>query len=189
MQGSGEATRQRIVEAATELFYRLGYARASVDLIAHNAGLTKRTLYYHFRSKDDLLASVFELQRGLSLKRINAWSDDLPGDATTLLDSLFADLTNWTSQPRWAGAGFTRIVMELANLPGHPAHAIARRHKAEIEAWLANQLAEREVADTVCKARQIMLLLEGCLSLLLIHDNKAYAEMAATAARTLVKQG
>jgi hypothetical protein len=62
-------------------------------------------------------------------------------------------------------------------------------HNAEVEAWLANQLAAREVTDTVGKARQIRLLLEGCLSLLLIHGNKAYAEMAATATNLLVEHG
>lgn len=188
MRGSAEVTRQRIVQAAYELFHRQGYARSSVDVIARKSGLTKRTLYYHFRSKDDLLASVIELQRGQALKRIHDWSDDLSGDTNALLDRLFADLAAWASQPRWAGAGFTRVVMELADLPGHPARAIARHHKIEVEAWLADQLAIREVVDALGKARQIMLLLEGCLSLLLIHGNKAYADTAATAAKLLVKR-
>jgi len=52
------ATRKRMLEAAYELFYRHGYARVSVDQIGDRAGVTKRTLYDHFRSKDELLAAV-----------------------------------------------------------------------------------------------------------------------------------
>lgn len=187
MRSSAEVTRQRIVQAAYELFHRQGYARSSVDVIARKSGLTKRTLYHHFRSKDDLLASVIELQRRQALKRIPDWSDDLSGDANALLDRLFADLAFWADRPRGTGTGFTRVAMELADLPGHPARIIARHHKMEVEAWLAGQLAAREVTDALGKARQIMLLLEGCLSLLLIHGSKAYADMAATAAKLLVK--
>ncbi len=137
-----------------------GDTRVSVNLIDDDSGPTKRIPCHHFRSKDDLLSSVFEHQRGLSLKCVNAWSNDLFGEAAALLDSLFADLAAWASQPRRAGAGFTRIVMERAELPGHPARTIARHHKSEVEASLAHQLAARELADAVGKTRQIMLLLE-----------------------------
>ena len=187
MRGSTQATKERIVQSAYELFCRRGYARASVDVIAQKSGLTKRTLYYHFRSKDDLLASVFELHRGLALKRLADWADTLSGDVDRLLDGLFTDLASWASQPRWTGAGFTRVVMELADLPGHPARAIARLHKAEIEAWIATQLAEHGIPDSAGRAQQVMLLLEGCLSLLLIHGNKGCTDAATAAARQLVR--
>lgn len=49
-------------------------------MIAQKSGLTKCTLYYYFRSKDDLLAGVFELHRGLALKRIIDWFGTLSGD-------------------------------------------------------------------------------------------------------------
>ena len=50
-------TRDRIVAAASRLFYGHGIRAVSVDDVAARAGLTKRTLYYHFRSKDDLIAA------------------------------------------------------------------------------------------------------------------------------------
>src|SRR5947207_14619309 len=59
------ATRGRILDAAYALFYRHGYARIGVDAIAAKANVTKRTLDDHFRSKDALLAAVFELHHGL----------------------------------------------------------------------------------------------------------------------------
>ena len=53
------------------------------------------------------------------------------------MEVLFSELAKWSTKPGWTGAGFTRLVMELADLPGHPARAVAHRHKAAMEAWWA----------------------------------------------------
>ena len=60
MRKRSEDVRRRIVDAAYESFWRLGFRRSTVDLIAARAGLTKRTVYGYFRSKDDLLAAVLQ---------------------------------------------------------------------------------------------------------------------------------
>jgi AcrR family transcriptional regulator len=187
MPRSAAGTRRRIIDAAYELFYRKGFARVGVDAIAAEAGVTKRTLYAHFDSKDRLLGAVLEHQHDLALERIRTWSARLSGGTDAMLTALFTDLASWAARPRWSGAGFTRLVMELADLPGHPARAIARRHKAAIESWLAQELARRHVRRAEQRARQIMLLLEGCQVLMLIQGDKRYAEAAAQAAVRLVR--
>ena len=53
-------TRKTIVDAAVRLFYAEGIRRVSVDAVAEKAGVTKRTLYYHFRSNADLIATYLE---------------------------------------------------------------------------------------------------------------------------------
>lgn len=186
MGRNAETTRRRIIDAAYELFYRKGFARVGVDAVAAQAGVTKRTLYAHFDSKDRLLAAMLETHHGLALERIRRWSERLSGDADAMLAALFAELANWAAKPRWSAAGFTRLVMELADLPGHPARAMARRHKVAIESWLTDELARRHVANAAVRARQVMLLLEGCQVLMLIHGDKRYAEAAAQAAMRLV---
>jgi AcrR family transcriptional regulator len=186
MGRKAEATRRRIIDAAYELFYRKGFARVGVDAVAAQAGVTKRTLYAHFDSKDLLLAAVLEAHHGLALERIRRWSDRLSGSADVMVKALFAELAIWASKPRWSSAGFTRLVVELADLPGHPARAIARRHKAAVESWLTDELVRRRVAAAELRARQIVLLLEGCQVLMLIHGDKRYAEAAAQAAMRLV---
>ena len=186
MPRSSTDTRERILQAAYELFYAKGFARVGVDAVAEKAGLTKRTLYYHFKSKDDLLAAVLEHRGELALERIGRWAAALKGDAEAFVAALFRELSRWASKPGWEGAGFTRVAMELADLPGHPARAIARRHKAAVEAWLARELAARKVRQSARAAREIALLLEGCVALMLIHGSADYAAAAAGAARRLV---
>jgi AcrR family transcriptional regulator len=184
---SSEATRTRILDAAYGLFRRRGYTRVSMDEIAAATAVTKRTLYYHFRSKDELLAAVLETQHRLALAAFRTFGDSLGGSPEAIVDTLFRDLAAWADKPRWAGSGFTRLVVELADLPGHPARVIARRHKAMLEAHLAELLARANVASPRETAREIWLLSEGAISLMLVHRDRSYAAAAALAAKKLLR--
>jgi AcrR family transcriptional regulator len=186
MTKSADTTKERILQAAYELFYQKGFARVGVDLIAEKAGVTKRTLYNHFKSKDHLLADVVRFHHELALTRIQRWGNKLADELHPMLDSLFSQLADWAAKPRWAGTGFTRIVMELADLPGHPARAIASGHKTAVEKWLASEFAARKVVSPDQCARRVALLIEGCMTLMLIHGDRHYAQAAAEAAKLLV---
>jgi len=177
-------TRDRILSAAYGLFYAKGYARVGVDSIAAAAGVTKRTLYNHFDSKDALLTAVLERQHVQALARIQEWGAGASHAAAPaeFLHAVFAALAAWAAKPRWQGSGFTRLTMELADLPGHPARTAASAHKQAVEAWLAYEVSRRGARDPEELARQTMVLLEGCLSLILIHGDTEYAAAAARAA-------
>jgi AcrR family transcriptional regulator len=181
-------TRRRILDSAYELFYRKGYSRVGVDEIAAFAGITKRSLYYHFESKDELLAAVLDLHHELAMARIRKYEHRYCGEPEEILGILFSELAKWTARPGFAGAGFTRIVMELADLPGHPAHAVARRHKAAVESWYAEVFSKAKVVSPTEVARQVALLVEGATALIFIHGDRRYAEAAAHAARQLVRK-
>jgi AcrR family transcriptional regulator len=184
-----EEVQTRIVEAAYESFWRLGFRRSSVDSIAARAGLTKRTVYAYFRSKDDLLAAVLQRYEELAAERLKHIGDRMPADRTGLVDSFFAQLSGWASAtPRWSGSGVTRLVVELADLPGHPARAIARRAKAKTESWLAERLVRARVTDAPQRAQEIMLLVEGAMALTLIHGGRDYIDAAARVAQQLVRR-
>jgi AcrR family transcriptional regulator len=180
-------TRKRIIEAAYRMFYRDGFFRSGVDAIAEAAHVTKRTLYYHFDSKDSLLAAVLANQNDLALARIRRWTEKARGKPAEIVAILFAELEAWAKQPGWTGTGFTRVAMELADMPGHPARLAASRHKAAVEQWLISQFAEKQVHKPAVLARQVVLLIEGCQSLALIHGDMSYIKAAGETARYLIK--
>jgi AcrR family transcriptional regulator len=186
---SGEKTRARILDIAYAQFRRRGYTRVSMDEIAAAASVTKRTLYYHFESKDQLLAAVLETQHHLALAAFRTFGDRLGGSPEQIIDTLFRDLAVWSDKPRWAGSGFTRLVIELADLPGHPARAIARRHKTLLEAHLAELFARAGVESPRERAREVWLLSEGAISLILVNRDRSYAAAAAEAAKKLLRLG
>jgi AcrR family transcriptional regulator len=186
MPRSATQTKQRILDAAYGLFWRQGFLRVSMDQIAERANLTKRTLYQHYRSKDDLIAATLAHSSELAIERLEAFR--LPANRNAMIDSLFGQIANWATTPRWSGAGFTRVVVELADLRGHPARALARRHKAAVEAWLAALLMKARVSAPRKRAREVALLMEGAMMLMLIHGDRSYAEAAAQAAKRLVRK-
>ena len=181
-----EKTRQRILDSAYELFYRRGYNRVGVDEIAAAARVTKRTLYYHFESKDALLAAALRRHHEFALARIRKHQDRYPDNAGDIVSVLFDELKKWSKKPGWAGAGFTRISWELADLPGHPARAISRHHKQTVEDWYCEVLSRANVPEPRHRARELALLVEGTVALILIYGDHSYADTAARVAKQLL---
>jgi AcrR family transcriptional regulator len=184
---STDGTRQAIVDAAYYLFRQRGFARVSLDDIALGATVTKRTLYNHFTSKDALLGAVLEGQSALAFQAFQSFGKAFSGTPEEIVDELFAELVTWSAKPRWAGSGFTRLAIELADLPGHPARTIARRHKAALEEHLAELLEGAGLEHAVDRSREIYLLVEGAMSLMLIHNDATYVTTAADAAKRLLR--
>jgi AcrR family transcriptional regulator len=187
MPRSSQKTRLRIIDAAYRLFRRRGFARVSMDDIAAEAAVTKRTLYHRFESKDALLGEVLDVQHELALAAFRTFGDRMAGSPEQIVASMFEQLAVWSDKPRWAGSGFTRLVVELADLPGHPARVVARRHKALLEQHLARMLESAGVAGAVDLAREIWLLSEGAISSMLVHSDRRYAAAAGRAALTLLR--
>ncbi|WP_449062750.1 ScbR family autoregulator-binding transcription factor [Planomonospora algeriensis] len=65
-QARAVATRQRILQAAAEVFEEYGYAAATMALIFERAGMTKGALYFHFTSKEDLAKAVVQTDQMLA---------------------------------------------------------------------------------------------------------------------------
>jgi AcrR family transcriptional regulator len=180
------STRERIVAAANRLFYRDGIGRVSVDAVAEEAGLTKRSLYYHFKSKDDLIAAYLDYRDLPNLKAFQHWFEAAEGDIADRIRAIFSELAEAAAHPKWKGCGFLRTAAELVNLPGHPAIRAGATHKKKVEAWLAACLAESGVANAEALARQIRLLLDGAFAVAMLHRDPSYFESAGAAAHALV---
>jgi len=180
-------TRDAIVKAATSLFYSQGIRAVSVDAIADKAGLTKRSLYYHFRSKDDLIAAYLQSRDQPNLEAFEKWYAEADGDPGARVRSLFAHLADSARGPKWRGCGFLRTAAELVALPGHPAIKSANQHKARFEQWLGDRLAAENVSEAGVVARQIRLLMDGAFSVVLLNRDPSYMELAGDAAQALVR--
>ncbi|ENN85132.1 transcriptional regulator, TetR family [Rhizobium freirei PRF 81] len=187
MKDGAQPTRERILQAAGKLFHRDGIRAISVDAIAEKAGVTKRTLYYHFRSKDDLIAAHLQARDEPNLTLFKRWFDEAEGDIAAKVAGIFRHLAQSARDAKWKGCGFLRTSVELINLPGHPALVAARAHKKRIEDWLSSLFAEAGAGDDALPlARRIMLLLDGSFAVVLLHRDPSYMETAADAAAQLI---
>lgn len=189
MPRNAAKTRKKIVDAAIRLFYAEGIRRVSVDAVAEKAGVTKRTLYYHFRSKDDLIATYLESRDQPNLKMFQRWFAETDGLLAAKVEAIFVNLARSSRHPKWKGCGFLRTAAELANMPGHPAVKAGSAHKKRVEDWLAEQIASAGLSNAADTARQIVLLMDGAFSLMLVHRDPAYIEAAGRAAASLLNKG
>jgi AcrR family transcriptional regulator len=179
-------TAQRIVAAASKLFYAEGIRSVSVDAVAAQAGVTKRTLYYHFKSKDDLVAAYLSGRDQPNIALFQRWFAETGGDLADKTRGIFRHLAQSARHPKWKGCGFLRTTAELANLPGHPAIKIGAAHKKKFERWMQDCFEGEGFSGAALLARQMTLLLDGCFAVSLLHRDPSYMETAGDTAHALV---
>jgi AcrR family transcriptional regulator len=187
MARSGTSTRERIISAASALFYNDGIRGVSVDAVAAKAGLTKRTLYYHFKSKGDLVAAYLAARDQPNLALFKQWFAEAGDGLPEKIERIFHNLARSARHPKWKGCGFLRTSAELANMPGHPAIKIGAAHKKKFEQWLCDVFEADGIGDASTLARQILPLLDGSFAVVLLHRDPSYMETAGKAAYSLTQ--
>ncbi|MDH7795124.1 MULTISPECIES: TetR/AcrR family transcriptional regulator [unclassified Beijerinckia] len=183
---SQSSTRGKIIAAAEKLFYAEGIGRVSVDAVAEKAGVTKRTLYYHFTSKDELIEAYLTARDQPNLVLFQRWFEAADGSLADKTKAIFLHLAHAARHPRWQGCGFLRTSVELVAMPGHPALKIGAAHKKKFEAWMAATFATAGIGPAEPLAQQVLLLLDGAFAVTLLQRDPAYMEAAGDAARSLV---
>jgi AcrR family transcriptional regulator len=168
---------ERILDTTDRLFYRQGIRIIGVDTIAAEIGISKRTLYNYFPSKDDLIVAFLSRR----LRPIEA-SDGPPAEQI-LAD--FDRLERAMRKEGYRGCPFMNAVAELAD-PTHAAHKIAVAHKEKRRTLFRNLLKELHVADPDTLAIQLMILGEGAVAQAMVHGDPKMARAAREAARVLL---
>jgi len=171
------AMQERILETADRLFYRQGIRVIGVDTIAAEIGISKRTLYNYFPSKDDLIVAYLSRR----LRPIEA--SDLP-PAQQILDD-FDRLERAMKHNEYRGCPFMNAVAELAD-PTHAAHRIAVSHKEKRWTLFRNLLNQLGLDDPESLATQLMILGEGAVAQALVHGDPKMARSAREAACVLL---
>ena len=144
-QARSEATRQKILDAATDVFGEVGFAAAGLGEVIERAGMTKGALYHHFDSKDALATAIIE--QGTNLTRDafrQVCESSSPALENTIhgvfvvTDLLVSDKTARTTE---------QLTRGLAQAPK------ATSAKASIPPWSANQ-SSTQCSGPSCSPRQ-----------------------------------
>ncbi|SBU95005.1 transcriptional regulator, TetR family [Streptomyces sp. MnatMP-M77] len=171
---------RRALGAAERLFYDRGIHAVGVDLIAAEAGVTKKTLYDRFGSKEQIvveyLADRDERWRAFLAERLDAAP---PAPRARILAVLDASRT-WMAENGSKGCGMVNAHAEISD-PSHPAHAVItgqKRWMLDLFARLAREVEGLgpDAADRL--GRTLMLLHEGAL---VAHGLKVFPDPLAHA--------
>jgi len=177
--------RDRILAAASELFYREGVQNVGIDRIIAESGVAKMSLYNHFKSKDALIAAWLEQQddswRNCFLARVEALAT-APGDR---LLAIFDVLKEWFEEPNFRGCAFINSAVELVH-SDHPGYQVALAHNQATHAFVLRLVHAAQLSNPEALAQQIILLMEGAIVVAMIQRNAEVALQAKQAATTLI---
>lgn len=154
--------RERILAAASDLFYREGLHAISVDTIAAAANTNKMTLYRHFRSKDDLIAAYL---RKLAEEGLLIWKDieaRHPNDPKGHLLEWIECTGPATVLPFNRGCAFINALAELPDST-HPGRHVIDEYKAQYRVLILDTCRAAKLTEPELLADELHLLFEGAV--------------------------
>jgi len=184
--GPKSRVRDRIMQTASDLFYRRGIRAVGVDTIANEAGTNKMSFYRSFASKDELVA---EYLRGEEREGWLWWDDTVAahaGDPRAQVESLFDVLVQTKCQDDSRGCALANAAVEITE-PNHPARPVVEKYKAEMRRRFRQLAHEMGARDADALGDALMLLWEGSyLTRLTFPGQHGPVQGAAKAARALI---
>lgn len=165
------SVRERLLNAAGELFYNYGINATGIDMITAKAGVAKMSLYNNFTSKADLVAAFIEMrnQEWLDLYAIRLKTADTAAKRILAIFDAYTDHAEFSYENGFRGCGLLNAAAELS--VGDQARLAIRCHKEQIEQFLIDHLREYQTENAVkltehqitSTAEHLAFLLEGAI--------------------------
>jgi AcrR family transcriptional regulator len=181
-----DAERTRIAAVAAERFHECGITATGVAELSRAAGVSKRTLYQRFGSKDGLVTAAYESLDLPVYRMLTATIDSELTDPRAQLHAFFAQLEPILGSPDFRGCPFTNAASELPD-PTHPAHAVVRQHKERVRRWLRERAKAAGARDPGTLSRRLMLVFAGAQAEALIEQSGRPARDAQRLAAELIE--
>ena len=160
---SPSAARERVVEAAYELFSRHGIRAVGVDAVIARSGVAKMTLYRHFASKDELVLEFLrEREARWTVEWLQGEVEERTDDPAQRLLAVFDVFDPWFRRDDFEGCAFINVLLETSD-QASPIHQASAAHLATIRAYLAAQAAAAGAPDPDALARELHILMKGSI--------------------------
>ncbi|MCK1817869.1 TetR/AcrR family transcriptional regulator [Streptomyces sp. XM4011] len=178
----GRGGRERVLAAAARLFATQGIGATGMEQVAEEAPVSKRTLYAHFRTKNDLVIAHLQglAQSGATLEAVLTREDVPPRDRIRgLFDQPVADAAPVRGCP------FIDAAVEFPD-PESAVHSYAREQKLRMVRLITAVLTELGCREPLPLAEQLATLADGAASRAMVLDDPDYGRHARAAAEVLL---
>ncbi|MDP2700219.1 TetR/AcrR family transcriptional regulator [Thalassospira sp.] len=172
-------TRDRIIAAADQLFYRQGFEHTSFSDIADAVGISRGNFYHHFKSKDDILDAVIDARLTNTRKMLDQWESNGNDPAARICSFIGILIVNQDKIKRY-GCPVGTLCSELAKLE-HAALGDANKLFSLFRAWLCRQFSLLGCTDDADGlAMHLLARSQGVATLAsAFHDEKFIAQEVA----------
>ncbi|GAQ59943.1 TetR/AcrR family transcriptional regulator [Streptomyces scabiei] len=150
--------RERLLEAAATLTYRDGVG-IGVEALCKAAGVSKRSMYQLFESKDELLAASLKERASAYVTTLLPAADDGRSPRERILH-VFEQVESQAGAPEFRGCPYLAVQIELKDR-SHPASRVAHRIKADLTAFFHGEAERGGAGDPALLARQLSLVFDG----------------------------
>jgi AcrR family transcriptional regulator len=179
---AGPSARERLLEAANELFYDEGVHTVGIDRVIERAGVAKASLYNTFGSKDELVRAYLEGRHARVSARITRYLERYRDPRNRLL-GVFEAQGELFAEPGFRGCAF---VSASAESPGEAVSRAADDYRGWVRGLLTGLAGEAGAPDPQKLGRQLHMIYDGAsLAARMDHDPSA-AAMARAAAEALL---
>ncbi len=179
------SVRDELVRNALDVFYQNGFHATGMDMLVRETGVSKTTMYKHFRTKEDLILAALRLRdenlRNWFYRRVEHLADT-PRDQ---LVALFDALGEWFQSDTFFGCMFIKASAEFQG-PDDPIHLQGAQHKKMLKDYAQTLATNAGAERPEVLAEQLMLLKEGAIVLQAMHVEGDHAARAKGAAKSLI---
>ncbi|WP_033318220.1 TetR/AcrR family transcriptional regulator [Streptomyces yerevanensis] len=179
-------SRERLLEAAATLAYREGVS-IGVEALCKAAGVSKRSMYQLFESKDELLAASLDKGAADFVAGLLPAVDDGRSPRERILH-VFEQLESLAGVPEFRGCQYLAVQIELKDQT-HPASRVAHRVKGGLTAFFRAEAEQGGASDPDLLARQLSLVFDGASARAGIGADKLTGLIAPTVAALLDATG
>ena len=181
----GTDVRDKILETASDLFYKQGIRAVGVDLVVEKAGVAKTSLYRHFGTKDDLVAAFLERADLDFWSEWNRVAEQYADNARAELDAQLDWIGERAGQPDYRGCPQINVAAEFPDAD-HPARKVAKAHKRELRRRLKGIAERLNSAAPDELAGQLTVLVNGAFVSTQIFEPGEAASLLRRAADALI---
>ncbi|CAL8898999.1 hypothetical protein KVA01_00740 [Kocuria varians] len=159
-----EPAKDRILAAASRLFYARGMAATGIDAVTAEAGVAKMSLYNNFASKEDLVVAYIHArhEEWLGLYRARAEGLTDPVRKVLAVFDAYLDHAHCAYEHGFRGCGLLNAAAELP--AGAPGREVVRAHKEQVQEILRDHLADAGLPNPAGLAERLSFLLEGAMT-------------------------
>ncbi len=182
---TGSSKREQLIKTALELFAKNGIHATGIDTIVEQSGVTKKTLYAHFRSKEELVLAVLRQYDGLARNEFMRCVESGGKTPRARLLAVFDFAERWFQQSNFYGCLFINTIGEYSD-NDTPIRQICKEYKKLVKGYIRELCQQAGATDPQGLAEELALLLEGATVTAQVSQNAKTAKIAKRVAKALI---